>query len=221
MGRPEPLGGSPSPDLHKLPTPVRMAMDVEANQSTSPEELLRRHTSHRDSAGQRSSERASDNEDNRSETSEEKVEDESYTTQKRMMRLMRSTVVVATSRTHQVSLLQSCLRYPGKSWRAFKKRGYIISHESSWVNAWDWCLMILILYTAIIAPLVLVFEELRWDLGSIDYDSFANVRAPAPAPIVCSARANRVPPRSMAGNGLRVPLRRPHQSTHVVRGPRV
>ena len=56
-----------------------------------------------------------------------------------------------------------------RAWNEFKKRGYIFSHQAWTTNAWDLLLMLMIVYIAFYAPLVLAFpEEVEWSIPNTD-----------------------------------------------------
>ena len=61
--------------------------------------------------------------------------------------------------TARRSMLYECRTYPLRSWRAFRARGFIFSHESAAIHLWDTLLMVLIVYVAVYTPLVFVFGE--------------------------------------------------------------
>ena len=71
--------------------------------------------------------------------------------------------------------VMACVNFP-KHWSAFQKRGYIISHNMWGVNAWDSFLMLMIVYIAFYAPLVLAFpDEVEWHINtSINHYTMSN-----------------------------------------------
>ena len=71
------------------------------------------------------------------------------------------------------------MRMPSVEFQRFRKRGYIFTHQSRAITAWDAALMFFIVYITVYTPLVLVFkDQVSWSLpsSSIDNNTFANVR---------------------------------------------
>ena len=71
------------------------------------------------------------------------------------------------------SFCNSVLSYPGRSWRAFRARGYIFAHESREINIWDTLLMLFIVYNAVYAPLPLAFgDQVAWSIPNTPINSW-------------------------------------------------
>ena len=67
-------------------------------------------------------------------------------------------VSFSQSKEARRSAFDGLRKWPSRSWASFRGRGYIFSHESCIINLWDALLALCILYIAIWAPVVLVFE---------------------------------------------------------------